>query len=40
MGLGCVTSWGAIPLEKYRIPYGDMSFTFLLTPLRNQVMVL
>ena len=40
MGLGCVTSWGAIPLEKYRIPYGDMSFTFLLTPLRNRVMVL
>ena len=40
MGLGCVTSWGAIPLEKYRIPYGDMSFTFLLTPLRNRIMVL
>ena len=33
MGLGCVNSWGALPLEKYRLPYGDYTFTFLLTPL-------
>ena len=39
MGLGCVTSWGALPLDEYRIHYGDMSFTFLLTPLRNVVML-
>ncbi len=37
MGLGCVTSWGALPLDEYRIHYGDMSFTFLMTPLRNVV---
>ncbi|MDR1523635.1 MAG: DUF4981 domain-containing protein, partial [Tannerella sp.] len=23
MGLGCVNSWGAIPLEQYRLHYGD-----------------
>ena len=33
MGLGCVNSWGALPLEKYRLPYGDYTFTFLLSPL-------
>jgi beta-galactosidase len=32
-GLGCVNSWGALPLETYRLPYGDYEFTFTLTPL-------
>ncbi len=32
MGLGCVTSWGALPLEKYMLPYGDYDFSFMLTP--------
>ena len=32
MGLGCVNSWGALPLEQYRLPYGDYEFTFILTP--------
>ncbi len=32
MGLGCVNSWGALPLEAYRLPYGDYTFTFVMTP--------
>lgn len=35
MGLGCVDSWGAWPLEKYQIPYGDYQFTFMLTPVSS-----
>jgi beta-galactosidase len=34
MGLGCVNSWGALPLEKYRVPYGDYEFTFLMRPVK------
>lgn len=37
MGLGCVTSWGAMPLEKYRLPYTDYTFTFIMTPVKNKV---
>ncbi|MFL5746748.1 MAG: glycoside hydrolase family 2 TIM barrel-domain containing protein, partial [Niastella sp.] len=29
MGMGCVTSWGALPLEKYRLHYGDKEFSFV-----------
>ncbi|MDR2920027.1 MAG: DUF4981 domain-containing protein [Tannerella sp.] len=38
MGLGCVNSWGALPLEPYRIPYQDYEFNFILTPMgcRNE----
>jgi len=32
MGLGCITSWGQMPLEKYRIPYADYEFTFVMRP--------
>lgn len=35
MGLACVNSWGAWPLEKYRINYGDMTYTFFITPVRK-----
>lgn len=35
MGLGCVDSWGSRPRPEYMLPYGDYSFTFLLTPVRN-----
>lgn len=35
MGLGGVNSWGALPLEKYRIPYGDYEFSFLIEPVRH-----
>lgn len=32
-GLACVNSWGAIPLEQYRMPYQDYSFTYVICPL-------
>ena len=35
MGLGCIDSWGSLPLEKYRLPYQDYSFTFILTPVQH-----
>ena len=33
-GLGCVNSWGAWPLEKYRLGYGDKDFTFAIKPVK------
>ena len=33
MGLGCVNSWGAWPLDQYMLPYADRDFTFVLQPL-------
>lgn len=36
-GLGCVDSWRSLPLPQYRLPYGDYSFTFVMTPVFNQV---
>ncbi|HIZ01070.1 MAG TPA: DUF4981 domain-containing protein [Candidatus Bacteroides merdipullorum] len=35
MGLGCIDSWGALPLPEYRLPYQDYSFTFTLTPVQH-----
>ena len=29
-GLGCIDSWGARPLEKYRLHYGDREFKFVI----------
>lgn len=37
IGLGCVNSWGTLPLEKYRVPYQDYEFSFILTPVRHKV---
>lgn len=37
MGLGCIDSWGALPLEQYRLPYGDYKFTFKLTPVFHKL---
>lgn len=37
MGLGCINSWGDLPLEKYRLPYQDYEFSFIITPTWNQV---
>lgn len=37
MGLGCVNSWGALPLPQYMLPYGDYEFTFILTPVKHSV---
>ena len=36
-GLGCVNSWGAIPMEEYRINYADRSFTCTISPIRNYI---
>lgn len=33
-GVGCINSWGAWPLEPYRVPYQDYTFNFIITPLR------
>lgn len=30
MGLGCVDTWGSIPMEEYRLPYGNYDFSFIL----------
>ncbi len=30
MGVGGNTSWGALPLEKYRLPFGDYGYSFIL----------
>ncbi len=34
MGVGGNDSWGALPLEKYRLPYQDYSYRFLMMPLK------
>ncbi len=34
MGLGCVNSWGAWPLDQYMLPYADRDFTFVIQPLQ------
>lgn len=34
MGLGCVNTWGELPMSKYMLPYGDYSFKFLITPIK------
>ena len=34
MGLGCINSWGAIPLPQYMLPYGDYEFTFIMRPVQ------
>ena len=36
MGLGCVDSWGALPRPEYRLPYGDYSFTVVMTPVKKK----
>lgn len=36
-GLGCIDSWGALPLEQYRLPYQDYEFSFILTPVQHKV---
>lgn len=35
MGLGCINSWGAWPLESYRLPYEDYSFNVVISPIRK-----
>ena len=33
-GLACVNSWGATPLEPYKLHYGDYSYSFVIAPVR------
>ena len=33
-GVGCINSWGAWPLEPYRVPYKDYTFNFIISPVR------
>ena len=35
-GVGCVNSWGALPLPEYRIPYADYAFTFAIKPVTSK----
>ena len=37
MGLGCVNSWGALPLPAYRLPFAPYTFTFTITPVRHRL---
>lgn len=36
MGLGCIDSWGAMPMEKYLLHYGDCEFIFMMEPVTHQ----
>ena len=36
-GLGCVNSWGTLPLEQYQLPYQDYTFTFVIKPIQHQL---
>ncbi len=36
MGLGCIDSWGALPLDKYRLHYGDYDFTLIMQPVKHR----
>lgn len=36
MGLGCIDSWGAWPLQPYLLPYDDYTFNVVLTPVRKK----
>lgn len=33
MGVGCINTWGALPMEEYRLHYGDYKFSFVMKPL-------
>lgn len=37
MGLGCINSWGAIPLDKYLLHHGDYKFSFTMRPVKNKL---
>lgn len=37
MGLGCINSWGALPMDKYRLHYGDYEFSFVIEPIAGKL---
>ena len=36
MGLGCIDSWGGMPLDRYMLNYGDYEFTLVMQPVSNR----
>ena len=34
-GLACVNSWGATPLDEYKLRYGDYDYSFVIRPVRK-----
>ncbi|MDR2919364.1 MAG: DUF4981 domain-containing protein [Tannerella sp.] len=36
MGLGCVNSWGTLPLEQYMVPYTNYEFSFIMQPIQSK----
>ena len=34
MGLGCINSWGKLPLDTYLVEYKDYTFNFIISPVR------
>ena len=34
MGVGGINSWGAWPLEKYRLPFKDYSYSYMIVPVK------
>ena len=34
MGLGCINSWGRLPLDQYMVEYKDYTFRFIISPVR------
>ena len=35
MGLGGINSWGELPLVKYRLPYKDYQYSYLIIPIKK-----
>ncbi|QEC70124.1 DUF4981 domain-containing protein [Panacibacter ginsenosidivorans] len=35
MGVGGINSWGSWPLEQYRLPYKDYSYSYLIVPVKK-----
>ena len=35
MGVGCVDSWGSLPLPEHQIPYKDYNFKFVIKPIKK-----
>ncbi|MFI3247869.1 MAG: glycoside hydrolase family 2 TIM barrel-domain containing protein [Rikenellaceae bacterium] len=36
MGLGCVNSWGRLPLDEYLVKYEDREFSFMIKPVKHK----
>lgn len=39
MGLACVDSWSALPEPEHTLPYGDYDFTFIMTPVKGNILI-